>query len=54
MFSQGDLTKLGAGQLPPAEVDVHGDGNAKGSFVRVPDIAAVTALNDTHGGSFGG
>lgn len=44
----GDLTKLGAGPLPPAEVIVYGDGNVKGSFSSVADIAAITAraVND--------
>jgi uncharacterized protein YbjT (DUF2867 family) len=48
VFSLGDLTKLGGGKLPPAEVNVYGDGNVKGSFVSLPDIAVVTvrALND--------
>ena len=48
VFSLGDLTKLGGGKLPPAEVNVYGEGNVKGSFVGLPDIAAVTmrALND--------
>ena len=48
MFSLGDLTKLGGGKLPPTEVNVYGDGNVKGSFVSLPDIAAVTvrALSD--------
>src|SRR5438128_6248219 len=49
VFSLGDLTKLGGGKLPPAEVNVYGEGNVKGSFVGLPDIAAVTvrALNDS-------
>jgi uncharacterized protein YbjT (DUF2867 family) len=47
VFSLGDLTRLG-GQLPPEEVNVYGDGDVKGSFASVPDIAAVTvrALHD--------
>jgi len=45
----GDLTKLMGDALPPAEVNVYGDGNVKGSFVSIADIAAVTAraLNDS-------
>jgi phenylcoumaran benzylic ether reductase len=48
VFTLGDLTKLGGGKLPPTEVNVYGDGNVKGSFVSLPDIAAVTvrALSD--------
>jgi uncharacterized protein YbjT (DUF2867 family) len=49
VFTLGDLTKLGSGKLPTAEVNVYGEGNIKGSFVSLPDIAAVTvrALNDS-------
>jgi uncharacterized protein YbjT (DUF2867 family) len=44
----GDLTKLMGDTLPPAEVNIYGDGNVKGSFASVADIATVTAraLND--------
>ena len=41
VFTLGDMTKL-EGELPPAETSVYGDGNIKGSFVSVPDVAAVT------------
>ena len=46
-FSLGDLTKLG-GTLPPAEVNVYGDGDVQSALASVPDIAAVTvrALSD--------
>jgi uncharacterized protein YbjT (DUF2867 family) len=48
VMSLGDLTKLGD-TLPPAEVNIYGDGNVKGSFASLADIAAVTAraLNDS-------
>jgi len=44
----GDLTKLMGDSLPPAEVNIYGDGNVKGSFASLADIATVTAraLND--------
>jgi uncharacterized protein YbjT (DUF2867 family) len=44
----GDLTKLMGDTLPPAELNVYGDGNVKGSFASIADIATVTAraLND--------
>ena len=44
----GDLTKLMGDTLPPAEVNIYGDGNVKGSFAGIADIATVTArvLND--------
>jgi len=47
VFTLGDLTRLG-GELPPAEVNVYGDGNVKGAFVSEPDVATVTvrALSD--------
>ena len=46
----GDLTKLMGDQLPPAAVNIYGDGNVKGSFASLADIAAVTAraLNDAN------
>jgi nucleoside-diphosphate-sugar epimerase len=36
------------GTLPPAEVNVYGDGSVKGSFASVPDIATIAAraVND--------
>jgi uncharacterized protein YbjT (DUF2867 family) len=44
----GDLTKLMDDTLPPAAANVYGDGNVKGSFASIADIATVTAraLND--------
>ena len=42
VLSLGDLTRLG-GPLPPAQVNVYGDGNVKGAFASEGDIAAVTA-----------
>jgi uncharacterized protein YbjT (DUF2867 family) len=44
----GDLTKLMEDTLPPAEVNIYGDGTVKGSFASIADIATVTAraLND--------
>lgn len=49
VMTLGDLTKIMGGKLPPAEVNIYGDGNVKGSFVSTSDIAAVTArvLNDS-------
>ena len=46
----GDLTKLMGDQLPPAAANVYGDGNVKGSFASIADIATVTAraLNDAN------
>lgn len=43
----GDMTRLGS-KLPPAEVNVYGDGRIKGAFVSESDVASVTVrtLND--------